>query len=92
MQLVVKDHHPGMAWIPQHAGFLLSRFQVSADGKTAHERLKGKAYRRQLVDFAGRVLFMPVVLGGKMNKLDVKSEPGRIIGIKPRSNEALIMT
>ena len=70
----------------------MSRFQVAADGKTAHERLKGKAYRRELVDFAKRVLFMPVVLGGKMNKLDVKWQPGRFIGIKPRSNEALIMT
>ena len=61
-----------MAWIPQHAGFLLSRFQVASDGKTAHERLKGKAYRRELVDFAERVLSMPVVLGGKVNKLDSK--------------------
>ena len=60
-QLVIKDDHPIMAWIPQHAGFLLSRFQVAADGKTAHERLKGKAYRRELVDFAEKVRFMPVV-------------------------------
>ena len=35
MQLVIKDDHPVMAWIPQHAGFLLSLFQVAADGKTA---------------------------------------------------------
>ena len=91
MQLVIKDDHPVMAWIPQHAGFLLSRFQVAA-GKTAHERLKGKAYRRELVDFAERVLFMPLVLGGKMNKLDSKREPGRFIGVRPKSNEALIMT
>ena len=54
-----------MAWIPQHAGFLLSRFQVSKDGKTAYERLKGKAYRGELVDFGERVTFMPVVLGEK---------------------------
>ena len=92
MQLVIKDDHPVMAWIPQHAGFLLSRFQVAADGKTAHERLKGKAYRREMVDFAERVVFMPVVLGGKMNKLESKWEPGRFIGVRPKSNEALVMT
>ena len=91
-QLVIKDDHPIMAWIPQHAGFLLSRFQVSSDGKTAYERLKGKAYRRPLVDFAERVLFMPIVHGGRLNKLDIKWEPGRFVGIRPRSDEALMMT
>ena len=60
MQIVITDDHPVMAWIPQHAGFLLSRFQVSKDGKTAHERLKGKAYRGELVDFGERVTYMPV--------------------------------
>ena len=38
MQLVIKDDHPIMACIPQHAGFLLSRFQVAAGGKTANGR------------------------------------------------------
>ena len=42
---VLKDDHPLMAWIPEYAGFLLSRFQVAADGKTAYEKLKGKQYR-----------------------------------------------
>ena len=40
IQKVLKDDHPIMAWIPEYAGFLLSRFQVAADGKTPHERLK----------------------------------------------------
>ena len=91
MQLVIKDDHPVMAWIPQHSGFLLSRFQVAADGKTAH-RLKGKAYRRELDDFAEKVRFMPVTHGGHMNKLESRWELGRFVGIRPKSNEALIMT
>ena len=65
-----------MAWIPQYAGFLLSRFQVSKEGKTPYENLRGKAYRGELVDFAERVTFMPVVHGGRMNKLQSKWEPG----------------
>ena len=81
-----------MAWIPEYAGFLLSRFQVAADGKTAHERLKGKSYRRELVEFGERVMFMPVSHGGKLNKLESKWDFGRFCGIRPRSNEALIMT
>ena len=58
MQIVIQDDHPVMAWIPQHDRFLLSRFQVSKEGKTACE---GKAYRGELVDFAERVTFTPVV-------------------------------
>ena len=90
MQGVIKDDHPVMAWIPQHAGFLLSRFQVSKEGKTAYEKFKGEAYRGVLVDFAERVTFMPVVLGGKISKLESKWEPGRFIGIRPKSREKLI--
>ena len=72
MQLVLKDDHLLMSWIPEYAGFLLSRFQVAADGKTPYERIKGKSYRRELVDFGERVMFMPVSHGGKMNKLESK--------------------
>ena len=92
IQKVLKDDHPIMAWIPEYAGFLLSRFQVAADGKTPYERLKGKEYRRALVDFGERVMFMPTVQGTKMNKLESKWDFGRFVGIRPRSNEAFIMT
>ena len=78
-QLVIQDDHPMMAWLPDYAGFLLSRFQVSKDGKTAYERLKGKAFRRELVDFAERVSFMPIVHGGKLNKFESKRELGRYV-------------
>ena len=81
-----------MSWIPEYAGFLLSRFQVAADGKTAFERFKGKPYRRELVEYGERVMFMPIVHGAKLNKLESKWEFGRFCGIRPRSNEMLIMT
>ena len=87
MQLVLKDDHPLMAWIPEYAGVLLSRFQVADDEKTAHKRIKGKSYRRELVDFGERVMFMPVSHGGKLNKLQSKWSFGRYCGIRPRSNE-----
>ena len=92
MQLVLKGDHPLMSWIPEYAGFLLSRFQVAADGKTPYERIKGKSYRRELVDFGERVMFMPVSHGGKMNKLLSKWSFGRYCGIRPRSNEVYVMT
>ena len=86
MQLTLKDDHPMMAWIPEHAGFLLSRFQVAADGKTAYERLKGKSYRGERFDYGEKIKFMPIVHGGKMKKLKGKLSFGRFCGIRPRSN------
>ena len=44
------------------------------------------------MDFAERVMFMPVVHGGKLNKLESTWEPGRFVGIRPRSGEKLVMT
>ena len=35
--------HSIWQWIAEHAGFLLTRFEVGRDGKTAYERLKGKS-------------------------------------------------
>ena len=35
----------------EYAGFLLTRFEVGKDGKTACERIKGKAARVQGMDF-----------------------------------------
>ena len=43
--------HPVLTWLVRHAGFLLSRFQVSADGLTAYERLRGKPFRKKLMSF-----------------------------------------
>ena len=84
MQLTLKDDHPLMAWIPEYAGFLLSRFQVAADGKTAHERINGKSCRRELADFGERVMFMPVSHKGKLAKMDSKWSFGRFCGIRAR--------
>ena len=40
-------------WIAEQAGFLLTRFEVGRDGKTAYERLKGKSAKVQGLSFAG---------------------------------------
>ena len=79
MQLALRDDHPLTAWIPENAGLLLSRFQVAADGKTAHERIKGKRFRRELVDYGERVMFMPVSHGTRLNKLESKWSFGRYL-------------
>ena len=82
-----------MAFLVEHAGRLMSRYQVGRDGRTAYELQAGKPYRRQLVEFGERVCFMPIRPGGaRQAKLDPKWQDGAFIGIRDRSDEMLIMT
>ena len=94
--LVLDSKHPVLAWLVNHAGFLLSRFQLSADGLTSYERLKGKPFRRKLFNFAECVHYMPI---GKnfgqrkhLNKLDARWRDGVFLGCKETTNEYFIGT
>ena len=42
-----------MCWMVEHAADVLSKYEVSADGRTAYERMKGKACHQELVEFGG---------------------------------------
>ena len=84
---------PILAFLMEHAGRLMSRYQVGRDGRTAYELHAGKPYRRQLVEFGERVYFMPIRPGGaRQAKLDPKWQDGAFIGIRDRSDWMLIMT
>ena len=53
--LQIDDNHPILSWLPHHAAFLVSRFAVAKDGRTAYERSRGKPYRRELAPWAEKV-------------------------------------
>ena len=57
----VSDRHPIWSWLSRHANFLISRFRIGQDGKTAYERLKGKRWRRPMIVFEERVWFRPLL-------------------------------
>ena len=89
----VPSRHPILAFLVEHAGRLMSRYQVGRNGRTAYELHAGKPYRRQLVEFGERVYFMPIRPGGaRQAKLDPKWQDGAFLGIRDRSDEMLIMT
>ena len=93
MKCEVPWRHPVLAFLVEHAGKLMSRYQVGRDGRTAYELHAGKPYRRQLVEFGERVYFMPIRPGGaRQAKSDPKWQDGAFIGIRDRSDEMLIMT
>ena len=39
--------HPIVSWMVQHAGYLLTHFQVDCSGRTPYEKLKGKASQKE---------------------------------------------
>jgi len=53
----IPDGHAIFAWMSEYCGFLLNRFEVGADGKTAIERLKGKKSKHQGLEFGEGLLF-----------------------------------
>ena len=57
-QQKVAGDHMCMAWLARHAGGVKSRLQVGPDGKTAYERLKGKKFGREWVEFGECVWFL----------------------------------
>ena len=93
MKCEVPSRHPILGFLVEHAGKLMSRYQVGRDGRTAYELHAGKPYRRRLVEFGERVYFIPIRPGGaRQAKLDPKWQDGAFIGIRDRSDEMLIMT
>ena len=92
MKCEVPSRHLILAFLVEHAGKLMSRYQVGRDGRTAYELHAGKPYRRQLVEFGERVYFMPIRPGGaRQAKLDPKWQDGAFIGIRDRSDETLVL-
>ena len=44
----IPSSHPMMAWVVEHSAEQLNRYHVSQDGRTAYERVRGKAYKGEM--------------------------------------------
>ena len=64
-----------VAWMVRHCGWLLTRFQMKATGRTAYCSRMGREFRREIVEFAEQVLF----------HISESSGPGATVGkLMPR--------
>ena len=50
--------HPILPWLISHTVENINRFQVGSDGKTAHERMRGRTFRRDIAEFGERVFYI----------------------------------
>ena len=91
MGVRVDVRHPILSWMCDYAGFLLNRLEVSADGKTAYERNKGKRAQVLGLEFGERVLWKHGRLGAKMEKINARWSYGMFLGVKVKSGELIIL-
>ena len=80
-----------LTWMIEFAGVLIIWYLVDKDGKTAYERLKGKASKMLGIGFTETVMFRRVPLPGKMAKLKSLWEKGIIAGYRSQSGEHMII-
>ena len=64
---------------------------MSSDGKTSHERWKGKKFRRTLAEFGERVMYLKSGSKG-VNKWDSRWSEGIFLGLRDESGEIIIGT
>ncbi|CAL1139547.1 unnamed protein product, partial [Cladocopium goreaui] len=73
----VDPGHPLLVWLPRHAAFLLTRYRVGTDGKTAFERTYGRKWRIPLVRVS---IGMYVGTGNRNSDVFVMTERGIMKG------------
>ena len=49
--------HPIITWLVEHSADLINKFGIGRGGRTAYERLKGKAYRGEMMEFGSGVYY-----------------------------------
>ena len=92
LKIEVGVDHPILAWIARHAAFLMTRFRIGEDGKSAYERTLGRPWRRPTIVFGEQVMFKPVGAKHKRGSLEQRVSMGRYIGTASRNADLMIMT
>ena len=82
--------HSVWPWIAERAGFLLTRFEVGRDGKTACERLKGKSAKCSRLGARGRNLVEEKTSRRLSGKLTCMWEDGVCLGSKATIGEVIV--
>ena len=82
--------HKLVPWAIRHAGWLLTNFLIKTDGKTPHERLRGRPYRGEIAEFAETVHNKLAI--DTIGKADDRWSVGIWVGKTLRADEHLVGT
>ena len=87
----IEGSHHCVPWLVRHSASLLNKFQVGSDGFTAHERWKGKKFRRTLAEFGERVMYLKAGSRG-VNKWESIWSDGIFLGSRDECGEIIVGT
>ena len=77
--------HPAMAWLIEHAAYLLSKYQLGTDGRTRWGNLHGKETQERICEFGGCILwYVPKKIRAK---LDTRWRYGFFLGRSMASDQ-----
>ena len=87
---ILSDHNL-IPWLVEYAAVLLNRGQVGQDGKTAYERLKGKAASVPGMQFGERLLWRTnIPARDRRNRMVTQTSEGIYLGQRTVSGECLV--
>ena len=84
------EHHVLLPWLIAYAASLISKFTIGEDGKTAHERVRGRRCNKALPEFGECILYAKYVPKRVYDKLEPQWEKGVFLGINDSSQELII--
>jgi len=81
--------HPVMSWLIEHGAETLNRYTVGKDGRTPYERMKGKRYKGEMLEFGQKILhrYPGKSEGGSMQH---RWEEGIWLGKRTLSDEHIV--
>ena len=89
--ITMAQDHPLLPWIVEHAPQLRNRFLVGSDGKTAVERLRGRAVARPMFELGEKVMFLPLK-GARAGDYDARFAYGVYLGCRGHDGQAIVGT
>ena len=81
--------HPAIAWLVQHAAFLVTRLFRRRTGRTSYELVRGRPYSSELVEF-GQVVFYKKLGKPRGGDLSRRWDVGLWLGKDVRADEHVI--
>ena len=86
------EEHVMLPWLIAYASSLVNKFSIGEDGKTGHERARGRKFNRPLPEFGECVMFAKALPKKNYNKLEAQWESGVFLGINDLSQELIMGT
>ena len=86
------ENHVIVAWLVMYASSLINKFTVDTDGKTSHERCRGRKFTKTLPEFGECVMYLKTPAHKGREKLEARWESGVYLGIHDKSQELIVGT